>query len=380
MNKKKIAFVISSPITAKAFLLNHFKALSVFYDITLIANFNSRICLLKISDYNVSNIIDMPIERKISVIHDISTLFKLWRHFSKVSYAAVHSVTPKAGLMAMLASKLAGIECRIHIFTGQVWATKTGIGRMLLKALDTLTSKSASFVLVDSISQRDFLIENEVISKKMSTVLGKGSISGVDVERFKFNPVARLAIREEIKLSADTFVFLYLGRLYAEKGIDELLVAFLKLVNSNENVHLLIVGPNEEKYDSKYFEQFDCEKITVKGSTNTPELFFSVADVLILPSHREGFGTVVLEAAAAGIPTIGSDIYGLSDAIEDGKTGLIHKVLDANDLQKKMLFLNLNRNESKKMGKAALKRVIEEFSSQVSSENMVAFYNKKLNC
>lgn len=373
--KKKIAFVVSSPMTASSFLLTHFKMLSKSYDVTLIVNLGDNLGNKRACHFFVKHIVNIPIERKILLINDVKTLYKLWRHFANNHYHAVHSVTPKAGLIAMLASKLARVKHRTHTFTGQVWVTKKGISRLILKLIDKLIFFSATFVLVDSISQRSFLIDNRIITNNRSTVLGKGSISGVDIEHFKFNQKTCASLRNELGIPKDAFVFLYLGRLYAEKGIDELLTAFTKFVNSD--AYLLIVGPNEENFDHQYFQQFDQSRIRVKGGTNTPELFFSVADVFVLPSHREGFGTVVLEAAAAGVPSIGSNIYGLSDAIENGVTGLLHNVRDTDDLFEKMYYLCSNKAITKKMGSEALQRARNDFSSVGMAKEIVLFYAEK---
>ena len=377
MSKKNIAFVISSPSTAKAFLLNHFELLSKSYNITLIANFFDVKDDLRPDLFNVQLLVDIPIERKISPINDLKSIFKLWRFFATNDYYAVHSITPKAGLVAMVASCFARIKHRTHTFTGQVWVTKKGLSRFILKTLDKLTYKLSTYCLVDSFSQQKFLIENNIISLRRSSVLGNGSISGVNYKRFEFNQAAYSSLREKFNISDKTFVFLYLGRLYAEKGVNELLSAFSKLTNTGADVHLLIVGPNEENFNNDFFDNLNFKNLSREGLTNSPESYFSASDVFVLPSYREGFGTVILEAAAAGIPSIGSDIYGLSDAIENGVTGLLHDAKDEEDLYQKMLYLYENKKRASEMGVAALNRVKKDFSSELISEKLVAYYDLK---
>jgi len=376
--KKKICFVVATPMTAKAFLLEHMEALSEFYQISLVANFQGE-------DFDPQvaggvTIFNVPIAREISLSADFVALIKLYRLFRAEQFDAVHSVTPKAGLLAMLASKAVGITNRFHTFTGQVWATKTGLFRTILMFLDKVIYACASNVLVDSPSQRDFLLSHGVIQKNGSTVLGDGSISGVDVVRFKPDAEKRLLVRKNHGIPEDGFVFLFLGRLNREKGIAELLQAFARLDFVADNAYLLVVGPDEDGVLSGYDElvqKFGQHFIRV-GFTKEPEMYMASADIFCLPSYREGFGTVILEAAASGVPALGSDIYGVSDAIADGNTGLLHEKGNVDDLFSKMKYLIENKEFVAEMGLNAHKRVHELFTSARVVQEMVNFYRDQV--
>ena len=193
---KKICFVLTAEFAVRAFLLNHLRALTEIYDVTVIVNTNNSNFL---DELGISaKVIPLEIARKISIFSDLYSLIKLMQIFSDKKFASVHSVTPKAGLLAMLAAWIVRVPFRVHIFTGQVWATKTGVKRLLLKQIDWLIALFSTQIIVDSPSQRQFLIDESVIPIEKSNVFAKGSISGVDLVRFKFNHEMRLAIRQQL--------------------------------------------------------------------------------------------------------------------------------------------------------------------------------------
>jgi len=290
--KIKICFVVASPITAKSFLKDHILALSEHYDVSLIANFSSHQDSQK--SFSEIKTLDVPINRKISILKDFKALFILAKIFQREGFTSVHSVTPKAGLLTMLAGLLAGTPKRFHIFTGQVWATQSGLYRKLLKFLDKITFFAATTVLVDSQSQRDFLIHEGVINSNRSSVLANGSITGVDVSRFSPSNIARSSIRFDYKLPENAFIFLFLGRINTEKGITELVRAFLNSGCSERGGVLMLVGPEEDNVLSKVrseLAKLGAAFIRV-GFTDQPQNYMAAADVFCLPSHREGFGSV----------------------------------------------------------------------------------------
>lgn len=369
---KKIAFVTSNSLSAKVFLAPHLKHLSSKYEITLISNFDG-VDMSDFKDIGIAHFKHVPISRNISLLRDPVALTILWWHFLTHRYHSVHSITPKAGLLGMLAAKLSFIPRRFHTFTGQVWVTKTGTFRTLLKQLDRLIAASTTVTLADSPSQAEFLF-NEGVTRSTPEVLAQGSISGVDTKRFIFNPVSRLEIRQQLGIKETDILFLFLGRLCKDKGIDELISAFGELSTQHKSAHLLLVGPNEEQYDELFFSHLNNTNVHRVGFTNSPEDYYSVGDIFVLPSYREGFGTSVLEAAAAGLPAIASSIYGLSDAIEDQKTGILVPAKDELGLYNVMREMVANEQLRHNMGLAAYKRSCTDFSQQRIVEAMFDFY------
>lgn len=371
--KKKICFIVSSPYTAQ-FLTNHLKELSKEYTIFLVANIkdadNEFLKSLNF-DYHKS----ISINRNINVFKDLIVVYKLYKYFKLIKFDAIHSITPKAGLISALAGKLAGIKNRIHIYTGQVWATKTGFFKTLLKTLDKVIANLSTKILVDSNSQRDFLVTEKILKKNQGIVLGIGSISGVNLIQFSPNLKMKAKIRKDLNLSDDIVIYLFLGRLNIDKGIIELSKAFNKLSQENKKVFLLLVGVDEGSMLDKINNIIvDKNSFRFVGSTPTPEIYYQACDVFCLPSYREGFGTSVIEASACKIPVICSDAYGLRDTIIDNETGLRHKVKDVDGLYEQMKKLSKDRVLREYLAENGLKYTHENFSSDTITQEWLNFY------
>ena len=321
---KRVCLVVATDMTIKAFLLDHLRALAARYDVTVVAN-TKDLAFLRRHGLPL-DVTPVAIERPIRPLADLRALRDLVHLFRERRFDAVHSVTPKAGLLTMLAGLLARVPVRMHVFTGQVWATRTGLARQVLKAADRVIALAATHLLADSWSQRDFLITERVAAPGRIGVLGAGSISGVDLARFRPDPEARARVRAELSLPPGAVVFLFLGRLNRDKGVPELAEAFAEVAAREPGAHLLVVGPDEEGLEPRIREATArfSERVRIVGFTDRPEQLMAAADVYCLPSHREGFGTSVIEAAATGLPAVASRIYGLTDAVEDGVTGLLH--------------------------------------------------------
>lgn len=368
--KKKICFVVSAPITAKAFLIKHFEYLSKEFDITLVANFETQ------ADFEilfVKNTKHIAIHRSINPLKDFLALIQLYFFFKKESFHVVHSVTPKAGLLAMTAAWISRIPIRIHIFTGQVWHTQLGLKKQFLKFLDKLLVLFTTHILVDGQSQRQFLITNKIITDKNSKVLGKGSISGVDVQKFNPSSEIRNLYRAQLNFQNNDIVFAFLGRMNTDKGILDLAKAFQKLHADFPNVKLLLIGFDEEQMQEK-IRQIQIENIIYFGPTPKPQEVLQAADVFCLPSYREGFGTSVIEASLLELPIICSDTYGLAETIIENKTGLRHEVKNVDQLYNQMKLLVQNEETRTVLGKNGRQYVLEHFSADEISLQWLTFY------
>lgn len=368
--KKKICFVVSAPITAKAFLIKHFEYLSKEFDITLVANFETQ------ADFEVpfvKNTKHIAIHRNINPLKDFLALIQLYFFFKKESFHVVHSVTPKAGLLAMTAAWISRIPIRIHIFTGQVWHTQVGLKKQFLKFLDRLLVVFTTHILVDGQSQRQFLITNKIITDKNSKVLGKGSISGVDVQKFNPSSEIRNLYRAQLNFQHNDIVFAFLGRMNTDKGILDLAKAFQKLHADFPNVKLLLIGFDEENMQEK-IRQIQTENIIYFGPTPKPQEVLQAADVFCLPSYREGFGTSVIEASLLELPIICSDTYGLAETIIENKTGLRHEVKNVDQLYNQMKLLVQNEETRTVLGKNGRQYVLEHFSADEISLQWLTFY------
>lgn len=361
------------------FMKPHIIMLAEQYDVTLISSGLEQDFTTLLNE-NV-RFIPVNIARKVSLWLDMLALFNLYKIFRKNHFDVVHSLMPKTALLAMLAAFFAGVPKRIHTFTGQVWANKDGAARLGLKMLDKLVAKCATGLLTDSISQRQFLISQHVVEKEKIIVLGNGSICGVDAERFKPNLAVRHEIRTNLGIPDNAIVYLFLGRLNKDKGIQDLAYAFSELAGNMHQAHLLVVGPDEGGMDimlqlilAKCSKQF--HRI---GFTNKPEDYMACADVFCLPSYREGFGSVLIEAAAVGLPAVASRIYGITDAVVDGETGVLHQPKNIEEIKRALLTLTIDTNLREKISKQAMTRAHNYFSTKMVVAAMRKYYQTLLN-
>lgn len=379
MIKKKICFVVSTPVTAKAFLKNHVNALSEAFEVFLVANFEG-FTEVKLEGFNFTEIKDIPIERGINLKKDLEAFFKLKKYFKAMEFDVIHTVTPKAGLLGIMAGDFAGISVRVHIFTGQVWHTKTGLFKKLLIYMDKKIVARSTHILVDGESQRQFLIENNIIKTSNSLVLGRGSISGVDSNRFTPDSAVRFKVRKELDIKSDDVVFMFLGRMNIDKGILELGKAFELLSSRISNCKLLLVGADEELMLPK-LSKIICNEgnLIYHGATNQPERYLQACDVFCLPSHREGFGTSIIEASLLEKPIICSDTYGLMETIIDNETGIRHKVRDVQSLTNAMEILSNDQELRMRLGKKGREYILQNFTAQQITQEWVAFYKNILN-
>ena len=377
MRRDRICFVVSSPMTARAFLIGHMLALSHKYSVDLVCQADGA-GMLEVLAGKV-RVTPVAIERKISPLADLLALYRLYLHFRANRYDVICSVTPKAGLLSLLAGFFSRSPFRVHIFTGQVWVTRRGIKRNALKIIDMLMAWLATDLLTDSPSQREFLIAEGVVRADRIQVLAAGSICGVDAARFQPRSGVRERLRLELGIPEDAVVVLFLGRMNREKGILDLARAFAELAPTHENLWLLAVGPDEESMQSQVAQicVSVSSRVRIIGFTNEPESFMAVADVFALPSYREGFGSSVIEAAACGVPGLCSEIYGLTDAVVDGVTGLLHRPADIAGIRLGLERL-LNPGLRKTLGEAARARAVEDFSQQRLTHAMLDFVGARI--
>lgn len=268
--------------------------------------------------------IAVEMQRHISPLKDLKSLWQMIKVFRKEKPAMVHSMTPKAGLICMMAGKLTGVPVRVHMFTGLVFPTTKGLKRRILMATDWLTCACATHVLPEGEGVKRDLLENG-ITKKPLKVLGYGNCRGIDLTRFDRTPEVMAASGKLRR--AGIFTFIVIGRLVGDKGINELVEAFCSLNKELPDTRLILVGPYEPELDpikpetAKAIE--DNPKIEAVGSQKDVRPWLAAADCHVLASYREGFPNVVIEAGAMGLPQIVTDINGANEIIIEGRNGTI---------------------------------------------------------
>jgi glycosyltransferase involved in cell wall biosynthesis len=376
--KKRVVFVTSDLYYVKAFLSRQIKLAAQRYDVTLIVNADPEEAARAI-DY-CGQVLNFSVSRKISLFRDLASLFRLIAFFIRHRPQVVHSTTPKAGMLAMLAARITGVRFRLHTFTGQVWQTRTGMMRKLLIATDRLTVACASLVLADSHGQLELLTEKGIVDAARAGVLGQGSICGVDPTRFMANSGTRADMRRQLQIPENTIIFLYMARFTVDKGAIAMADAFARLgKESNLPVHLLMVGPDEEDLTETIHGKLSgvAGKYSLINYTDTPERYFQCADVFCLPSYREGFPMVLLNAAAAELPVIASRIYGCTDAVVDGETGLLFEAGNIPAFCAHLHALAGSPELRERLGRNARERVEEHFTEEHVNRLLMDVYKTK---
>lgn len=324
--------------------------------------------------------VDIDLNRKISPLADLVSLYKLCRFFLSYKPDIVHSIMPKAGLLTALAGAICRVPIRLHTFTGQVWATKKSKARYFLYALDKLITLINTVCLTDSPSQSQFLYEHHIsVNGKPLPVLGNGSLSGVDLSRFYLAGMEKSAeqLATSLGITKQHFVFAFIARKSRDKGAIDIITAFAKVAVLYPHSRLLFIGPDESEGQ---LEQLKTDtpalfnNILSLDKVDNHELFLAITHVLCLPSYREGFGTIVIDAAALGVPTIGSNIVGLVDAVANNETGLLFPAGDIDQLTAAMLSFLENPLQLKTMGSAARQRVERYFSADKLYAELKCFY------
>lgn len=329
---KKIICVTTSSLSIVDFFGGVFQDLSGKYEIVAISSPGRDLDAV----HNGKSVRTIPIamERRISPLKDLRSLLKLLKVMNQERPDMIHSMTPKAGFLCMLASCLAHVPIRIHTFTGLVWPTAKGIKRRVLMLTDWVTCSCATHIIPEGEGVKNDLL-NHHITKKPLKVLGHGNVKGVDIE--KFNPGS---IKD--RAANDAFTFVFVGRLVGDKGINELVSAFDRIHQEYSQTKLLLVGRYENDLDPLLPTTLDRIKkgdgIIAVGQQDDVRPYYAKADALAFPSYREGFPNVVLEAGAMGLPSIVTDINGSREIIIDGKNGVIIPPRDEEALYKAMKF------------------------------------------
>ena len=326
--------------------------------------------------------IAVPMERHISIVKDLKSLWQMWRVFRKEKPTMVHSMTPKAGMICMVAAWLSHVPVRVHTFTGLVWPTASGIKRKILMMTDWLTCACATHVIPEGEGVKNDLLNND-ITKKPLKVLGYGNVKGVDMDFFsRRSEIVEKA--EELK-DDELFTFLFVGRVVKDKGMNELCGAFERIHQQYKKTRLWLVGAFEDDLDpvsshTRELIESDNSGIKTFGKKFGDELlaYYAAADCFVMPSYREGFPNTVLEAGAMGLPSIVTDINGSREIIKEGGNGMIVPPCDEESLYGAMLVMLQSNVDRKRMAGNARKMIADRFEQGFVRKCLYDYYDEIL--
>ena len=356
--KKKIIRTSTIPLSLDLFCRGLFRDLSSHYEIVALSSPLPE--LESIRKREGVRTIAVPMQRKITPLHDLVSLSRLIKVFRRERPDMVHSITPKAGLLSMMAAWLTRVPVRVHTFTGLIFPYEKGWKRWLLMTTDRITAACATHVIPEGNGIKDDLIRFKITRKPLHT-LGNGNIRGIDLQYYvQTEEILRKGaeLRKAFSIPDDAFVFVFVGRLDRDKGIDELVQAFLKLEQDRPEVHLLLAGAEEP--DGKAIQDATRKIISASGHIHLSDgwqadvrPWYAAADALVHPSRREGFPNVVIEAGAMELSSIVTDINGSREIVSDGQNGRIVPAQDPDALCEAMRFFVEQPEACRKMAATA---------------------------
>lgn len=375
MNKKKIIRAVTVD-QSLGFVEPLLDSLLIKYEVQLLSSPGEKIVSLS-NQYNIKRHC-INIERHISLINDVKSLFRIIKVFRKEKPYMVHSMTPKAGMLCMLAAWLTRVPRRVHTFTGLVWPTSTGLKRRILMATDWLTCACATHIIPEGRGVMNDLQSH--ITKKPMKVLGYGNVRGVDMEKFS----RRTEVEDMAKgiKTEGIFTFIFVGRIVGDKGVNELVSAFAELHKKYEKTRLLLVGRFEKELDPLKAETLNIidKHISIEslGPKYGDELlaYYAASDCFVFPSYREGFPNTVMEAGAMGLPSIVTDINGSREIIMDGKNGVIIPSKDVEALYHAMEEMITNSDKTKEYADNAREMIASRFERGFVCKCLYDFYEE----
>ncbi|WP_353164651.1 glycosyltransferase family 4 protein [Empedobacter brevis] len=314
------------------------------------------------------NTVAIEMTRTISPLKDVKALLQLIQLFRREKPQIVHTHTPKAGLLGMMAAKIAGVPYRLHTVAGMPLTVATGTKRQLLNQMEKLTYTCATKVYPNSYGLEKIILEEKFTNPTKLKVIGKGSSNGIDTSQF--NPAlvseeTKKEIRKDLSIKNDDFVFLFVGRVVRDKGINELVQAFTNLYSKNSNTHLILVGSFERHLDPLKPETENLinnhSNIHAVGYKTNVIDYFAMANTLTFPSYREGFPNVVMQAAAMQLNCIVSDINGCNEIIKNGENGWIVPAKNSTKLEEQMQWCLYNQKRSEEMGLKSREIMVSDY-------------------
>ena len=362
----KLIRITTIPLSLEKLLEGQLTFMNDHYEVTAVSAEKER--LEKYGQDNKVNTFHVEMTRAITPLKDIKAVLKLYSFLKKENPLIVHTHTPKAGIVGMLAAKMAEVPIRLHTVAGMPLMETTGSKRKILEQVEKFTYNLATRVYPNSRELKKIILEEDFVNEKKLKVLGKGSSNGIDTayfDPFQFSEEAKADLRSQWGIPQQDLVFIFIGRLVSEKGLNELISAYTQLEKLQLNISLLLIGPFEEELDPLLPETMrlieEHPKIKTTGYQVDVRPFLAISDILTFPSYREGFPNVVMQAGAMGLPSIVTDINGCNEIITDGVNGIIIPVKDQMQLFKAMEKLSIGEEFREKLSQKSREMICENY-------------------
>lgn len=375
--KKKLVRITTVPISLEKLLTGQLSYMNNFYEVTAISSEKEN--LERFGKQNNIAIYYLHLTRKITPIQDFIAIVRLWLFLLQYKPDIVHTHTPKAGMVGMIAAKLAGVPNRLHTVAGLPLLEAVGLKRKILNWVEKLTYACATKVYPNSKGLEEIILENKFVSKQKLKIIGNGSSNGINTTYFSPHNFQEIEVEKrkaDLGINASDFVFVFVGRLVKDKGIQELVSVFKEM--KFPNLKLLLVGPLEQgldPLDAATLQEIENNKnIVCTGYQEDVRLYFLVSDALVFPSYREGFPNVVLQAGAMGLPSIVTDINGCNEIITNHKNGIIIPVKNKEFLAEAMESLLKNRDLYLSLQQNARKYIVDRYEQKAIWEAIHAEY------
>lgn len=383
MYEPKLIRITTVPLSLEKLLEGQLEFMQDYFEVTAISADKEKLYALgKKNNYNTYHI---EMTRKITPWQDLKAVIKLYKYLKKESPAIVHTHTPKAGIVGMLAAWLAGAPNRLHTVAGLPLMEAEGAKRIVLNIVEKLTYLFATKIYPNSKGLYDFIVKEKFTNSSKLAIIGNGSSNGIDIEYFNPNLYSekdKIDLRNQLGIPQENFVFIFVGRLVKDKGINELVEAFTKLLTTHNNLSLLLVGPLESDLDPLSAETLsfieNTPQIISVGYQNDVRSYFAIANALTFPSYREGFPNVVMQAGAMGLPSIVSDINGCNEIIIEDINGIVVPPKNAEELFMAMKLLVSEDEIYAKLKSTARQNIVTNYSRKEIWEALLKEYQNCL--
>jgi glycosyltransferase involved in cell wall biosynthesis len=379
-SKPKLIRTATVAISLDILLKGQLSFLNSHYEVVAVSGADGH--LETVAEREGVRVVSVPMSRSIAPIKDLVSLVKMYFLFKKEKPQIVHSITPKAGLLSMTAAYFAGVPVRMHTFTGLIFPYKKGLMQTLLLFMDKVLCRFATHIFPEGEGVKSDLQRYKVTTKPLH-VLANGNVNGIDTAYFDQNQVSeseQLTLRKELQLNLSDFVFVFVGRLVADKGVNELVAAFSELSKTNTHCKLLLVGPLESELDPLSAATLQAisnnRSIISVGFQADIRSYLSISNVFVFPSYREGFPNVVLQAGAMGLPCIVTNISGSNEIIQDNSNGIVIPVRDTQSLLTQMDLLLQDNVLTNNLAQSAREIIVTRYKQQMVWEAVLDTYKK----